>query len=350
VLATEASDLEPFLAGFLKAGITDLLRGDIQGLRSRFRGQVSALRNRELTSFDVSKSTRLNKDVVEYQHAHKVKQPHYEAAIAAGHTALRAGETVTYYKAGDWKITRENRTDYDVSHYIKRLLETAKRFKEAFTATDFRELFKTEDDLFSAIPRTIKPIQRVVKSEEKRWIELAHGFKLSKSDAKYPVTRAWVEADDRNAIDEFISEYDGVDIHRSQLVVHCPSQPTAKHGEYKRSGDFVLEIDGSQDIDKMRAALTCAHHVLALIKQKLGESVRIQTRFNGGKSIYLFVTGLDPSPVYRLHEKHRKLAEAIISGLPDERRSFIDLELCYRTLLTQVDKGIGLGHNRAVEA
>jgi hypothetical protein len=100
----------------------------------------------------------------------------------------------------------------------------------------------------------------------------------------------------------------------------------------------------------MRAALTCAHHVLALIKQKLGESVRIQTRFNGGKSIYLFVTGLDPSPVYRLHEKHRKLAEAIISGLPDERRSFIDLELCYRTLLTQVDKGIGLGHNRAVEA
>ena len=255
-----------------------------------------------MPAIDVSKSTRLNRDIAEYQREHKTALPHYEAAIVAGQTELRAGETITYYKAkSGWRLITQDANDYDVSHYIKRLLDTAKRFKEAFTATDFRELFKAEDDLFSAIPRMIKPMQRLIKAEEKQWIELAHGFKLNKSDPKYPVTRIWVEADDKEAISAFIEKYDGVDIHRSQLVVHCPTQPTSKHDAYPRSGDFVLEIDGNLiDIDKMRAALSCAHHVLSIIKDKLGENAKIQTRFNGGKSIYIFVKGLDPSPVYRL--------------------------------------------------
>ena len=307
----KASDLEPFLAAFLKEGIVDLLRGDIERLRNRFQALVSMLRNRELATADVSKSTRLSQDISEYQQAHKVQQPHYEAAIAAGQIELRAGETVTYYKAeSGWKLITEGASDYDVSHYIKRLLDTAKRFREAFTATDFRELFKTEDDLFSVIPRTIKPMQRVVNAEDKRWLELAHGFKLNKSDPKSPVTRIWVEADDKEATSAFIKKYDGVDLHRSQLIVYSPTQPTSKHDAYPRSGDFVLEIDGTlTDIDKMRSALSCAHHVLSLIRQKLGENAKIQTRFNGGKSIYIFVTGLDPSPVYRLHEKHRKFLQ-----------------------------------------
>jgi hypothetical protein len=138
----------------------------------------------------------------------------------------------------------------------------------------------------------------------------------------------WVEADDTETIEAFIKQFDGIDIHRSQLAVFSPTQPTGKHSEYQRSGDFVLEIDGSlTEGDKMRAALSCAHHVTNLIQEKLGNHAKIEAFFNGGKSIYLFVSGLDPSPVYRLHEKHRLLAQAITRELPDELKAFIDMEL-----------------------
>jgi hypothetical protein len=112
----KASDLEPYLAQFLKDGITDLLHGDIEGLRKRFRDIANKLQSRQLTAEHVSKSTRLNKDVAEYQQNHlpaprasrqagKFSQPHYEAAIAAGQTDLRAGETVRCYKAEKgWKV------------------------------------------------------------------------------------------------------------------------------------------------------------------------------------------------------------------------------------------------------
>lgn len=52
------------------------------------------------------------------------------------------------------------------THYLKRLKETAKRLQEAFMPLDFEEQFKLEQDLFSSIPRSIQPIQRLVELDE----------------------------------------------------------------------------------------------------------------------------------------------------------------------------------------
>ena len=108
---------EPFLTEFLATGLEHLLRYDIDSLRNAWNATVDKIRGGNIDVAEISKMTKLNRSVADYQLKHKVRQPHYEAAITTGRTDLKAGTRVEYYKTRNgWQLSSEYKGDHDDRH------------------------------------------------------------------------------------------------------------------------------------------------------------------------------------------------------------------------------------------
>jgi hypothetical protein len=328
----KASDLEPVFADFLKDGLAYLMRSDVAGLRAYYEKIVEEIHSGDIEIEQLAKTTRLSKSVIEYQNEHKATQPHYEALIAAGVMDLERDTNVSYYKAlNGWKLISEYDNDIDKSHYFNRLSQTAQRFEKAFTRTDFHALFNAEPSLFAGALDIIKPTHRMVEAEPKEWIELAHGIKLNKADPTYKVQRHyWTEASDKASIEAFCGQFTNVDIYRSALSVISPTEPNGDLSFYPRCGDFFMEFEGLRD-NKERQACTikAAHLAYDIVSEIFGCAEAIRYRYNGGKSLYLFIPMNyfeKTSAVYNLNLKYKVVAEAITERLPKELR-ILDLTI-----------------------
>jgi DNA polymerase elongation subunit (family B) len=179
-VAFRSSRAEPFGEAFLRRAIECLLRGDVPAVRQAFVDTVFGLRQRRLPTFNVSSRVRLTKTPDEYVAIRPDRRElTYEALLATGRTAWRAGERIRVYRTlhGAGGVVPDpddeslpsssfrwvDRRDYDVDHYARVLRDTfASRLERAFTPEDFTELFRDPEQptLFLADIAAIQPLLR----------------------------------------------------------------------------------------------------------------------------------------------------------------------------------------------
>jgi DNA polymerase elongation subunit (family B) len=164
--ALHSSRSEPFGERFLRDALRCLLAGDVAGVQRAYQETVTALWERRLQPADVATMARLSKTPEEYAATRsRAREAAYEALLAAGRTAWRAGERVRFYRADDGRAVwlpdiPENdlaRSDdpqaagpstdatpaYAVAHYLEVLhVSYVSRLRKAFTADDFAQLFR----------------------------------------------------------------------------------------------------------------------------------------------------------------------------------------------------------------
>ncbi len=196
-VALRSSRAEPFGERFLRKALLCTMTNDISGLRNAYLETVEALRNRTLPATELGARVRLSKTSEAYQSS-RASHPEsqYEALLAAGRTRWYPGERVRYYRTrgkkyvwlpdeteeasvdSDWELneneqeqetpvvlsntfpysnqplspapsdpaTVADRRDYDVDHYLRVLVTSyAARLRKAFSAADFEQLFRLDD-------------------------------------------------------------------------------------------------------------------------------------------------------------------------------------------------------------
>lgn len=173
-VAFRSSRAEPFGEAFLRRAVGRLLVGDVVGVREAYLATVSALRRRELSTYEVSSRVRLTKTPAEYLATREGRRElTYEAMLASGRVTWSAGERARVYRTrggggnvvgdpDDDAITHveADRRDYDVDHYVRILRDTfAARLQRAFAPEDFATVFGDPDQLqlFSPALSSITP-------------------------------------------------------------------------------------------------------------------------------------------------------------------------------------------------
>ena len=154
-VAFRSSRAEPFGEAFLKRALAKLLVGEIAGVRDVYVDTVTALRRRDVPTWETASRMRLTKTPEEYAATRdRRREPAYEALLAAGRPRWSPGDRVRVYR------TREGRPalapsrpdasateivdprDYDVEHYVRLLRETfASRLARALSPEDFAAVF-----------------------------------------------------------------------------------------------------------------------------------------------------------------------------------------------------------------
>jgi DNA polymerase I len=154
-VAFRSSRAEPFGEAFLKRALARLLVGDVAGVRDVYVDTVTALRRRDVPTWETASRMRLTKTPEEYASTRdRRREPAYEALLAAGRPRWSPGDRVRVYR------TREGRPalapsrpegnaseaadprDYDVEHYVRLLRETfASRLVRALSPEDFAAVF-----------------------------------------------------------------------------------------------------------------------------------------------------------------------------------------------------------------
>jgi DNA polymerase I len=173
-VAFRSSRAEPFGETFLRRAIECLLVGDVAGVRDAYLSVVSALRHRELPTYDVSSRVRLTKTPAQYFDTRETRRElTYEAMLASGRTTWNIGDRARVYRTrhgtggvvgdpeDDVAYETSDPRDYDVDHYARVLRETfAARLVRAFTPDDFAAVFADPDQLALFVPalETIRPI------------------------------------------------------------------------------------------------------------------------------------------------------------------------------------------------
>lgn len=165
-VAFRSSRAEPFGEAFLRRALERLFASDVTGVRAAYLDTVRALRQRELTAFDVSSRVRLTKTPAAYAASRESRRElPYEAMLASGRTAWRVGERVRVYRTrgggGAVVDEGEDRRDYDVEHYARVLRDTfAARLARAFTPADFAAVFADADQLslFDPLLAGVRPV------------------------------------------------------------------------------------------------------------------------------------------------------------------------------------------------
>ncbi|MEO7091617.1 MAG: DNA polymerase domain-containing protein, partial [Polyangiales bacterium] len=161
-VAFRSSRAEPFGEAFLRVAIGRLLVGDVVGVHRAYLDVISALRQREVPTYDVSSRVRLTKAPAEYLATRETRRElTYEAMLASGRTTWRAGERTRVYRTrgggggvvGDpeddeMAAPTADVRDYDVDHYVRVLRDNfATRLARAFTPDDFAAVFADPDQL-----------------------------------------------------------------------------------------------------------------------------------------------------------------------------------------------------------
>ncbi len=172
-VAFRSSRAEPYGEAFLRRSLKHLLRDDVRGVRDAYLETLTALRKRELTTYDVSSRVRLTKTPAKYLETRSSRRElSYEALLAAGRTAWSVGDRIRVYRTksgsfgivaekGDAGSERADRRDYDVDHYSRVLRDTfAARLARAFTPSDFSTVFGSPDQLslFAPLIEDIHPV------------------------------------------------------------------------------------------------------------------------------------------------------------------------------------------------
>jgi DNA polymerase elongation subunit (family B) len=196
-VAFRSSRAEPFGEAFLRRAIACLFAGDLPGVRDVYASTVTALRRRELPTFDVTSRVRLTKSAAQYlaTRAHRRELP-YEAALASGRTHWAPGERVRVYRAVGGRASmlpdpdaeepglpgapagpsalasagKDGRSaldprDYDADYYVRLLRETfASRLVRALSPEDFAEVVADPEQpsLFAALLARGRPILTVL--------------------------------------------------------------------------------------------------------------------------------------------------------------------------------------------
>ncbi|HEX9936244.1 MAG TPA: ribonuclease H-like domain-containing protein [Longimicrobium sp.] len=166
-VAFRSSRAEPFGEAFLRAALLRLFAGDVTGVREAYLATLDALRRRELPTWEVSSRVRLTKSPARYAESRNKRHEFaYEAVLASGRTAWRAGERVRVYRTQNGAgavvaSTREEAAlapdprDYDVDHYARVLRDTfAARLARALAPADFAAVFASPDQLSLFAPST----------------------------------------------------------------------------------------------------------------------------------------------------------------------------------------------------
>ncbi|MDP7674583.1 MAG: DNA polymerase domain-containing protein, partial [Dehalococcoidia bacterium] len=168
-----AKDLEPRFKRYLEKGLQALLTKDVASLRANYLKTKSEIENFELDDTDLQQSKSISKPLAAY----KAKSPHVQVALD-NELEVRVGDSISYIKAADgkWAIPQPGEANYDPDHYLKRLNQVNRRFKEAFSGeADFKAAFNPE------IPIANLQIGNYpVNQEEVAWIELMEGITLIK--------------------------------------------------------------------------------------------------------------------------------------------------------------------------
>ncbi len=151
-VAFRSSRAEPFGDRFLRRALGRLLGGDVAGVRDEFVDTVSALRKREIPTYDVSSRVRLTKSPERYSQAREHRRELiYEALMSAGRTTWSVGDRVRVYRTADGRggvvpetddgafdRSAPDPRDYDVEHYVRVLRQTfADRLACALTPDAF---------------------------------------------------------------------------------------------------------------------------------------------------------------------------------------------------------------------
>ena len=172
-VAFRSSRAEPYGEAFLRRALTHLLRDDVPGVRDAYLDTLTALRRRELPTYDVSSRVRLTKTPAKYLETRgKRRELSYEALLATGRTHWGIGERVRVYrtKSGSFSVVPEkgdagseriDARDYDVDHYSRILRDTfAVRMARAFTPGAFSTVFGSPEQLslFAPAMESIHPI------------------------------------------------------------------------------------------------------------------------------------------------------------------------------------------------
>lgn len=173
-VAFRSSRAEPFGEAFLRHALRHLFAGDLGAVRQTYLDAVGALRRREVPTWEVSSRVRLTKTPARYAECRDTRRElPYEAMLASGRTAWRAGERVRIYRtrAGTGAIVpsadddvegrRADPRDYDVEHYVRVLRDNfASRMARALAPDDFAALFADSDQLtlFPPSPATMRPV------------------------------------------------------------------------------------------------------------------------------------------------------------------------------------------------
>ena len=130
---TQTRPAEPFGDAFLRRAIERLLVGDVIGIRDAYVATVTALRRRDLATYEVSSRVRLTKTPARYlANREKRRELTYEALLAAGRTSWTVGERIRVYRKtdggaglvaegedGDRTDSSGDPRDYDVEHYVR---------------------------------------------------------------------------------------------------------------------------------------------------------------------------------------------------------------------------------------
>ena len=174
-VAFRSSRAEPFGEAFLRRSIERLLKGDVTGVREAYLDALSALRRRELPTYDVSSRVRMTKTKEQYLETRGSRRElSYEAMLASGRTSWSIGLRVRVYRTrnGTGGVVEErddgaaptaslDRRDYDVDHYVRLLCDTyASRLTRAFRPEDYAAVFAdpSQMSLFAPTVATISTI------------------------------------------------------------------------------------------------------------------------------------------------------------------------------------------------
>jgi DNA polymerase elongation subunit (family B) len=171
-VAFRSSRAQPFGEHFLKKALRRLLVGDVVGVRELYLETLNALRDRAVSTRDVSSRVRLTKTPQQYLAVRESRRDlSYEAMLNAGRTTWSVGDKVRVYRtragigglvsdiedAGDFVDPR----DYDIEYYERVLRDNfASRLMRALAPLDFDAVFADPDQLSLFTPSLddVRPI------------------------------------------------------------------------------------------------------------------------------------------------------------------------------------------------
>jgi len=163
-VAFRSSRAEPFGEAFLRRALDCLLVGDVLGVREAYVATAAAIRNRTLSTFEMSARVRLTKTPSQYLATRgQRRELSYEALLEHGHDDWAPGERIRVYRAargraGLWPDPDAEGSgaaeaipdprDYDVDYYLRVLRETfAERLARGLSPDDFAAICAQPEQL-----------------------------------------------------------------------------------------------------------------------------------------------------------------------------------------------------------
>ncbi|HKO49812.1 MAG TPA: ribonuclease H-like domain-containing protein [Polyangiaceae bacterium] len=163
-VAFRSSRAEPFGEAFLRRAIECLLVGDLLGVREAYVDTAAAIRQRTLSTFELSARVRLTKTPTQYLTTRSQRRElSYEALLDNGRDDWAPGERIRVYRAARGRAgllpdpdapgsssgaAEPDPRDYDVDYYLRLLRETfAARLARGLHPEDFAAICAAPEQL-----------------------------------------------------------------------------------------------------------------------------------------------------------------------------------------------------------